>query len=74
VNRWRSERVKLDKDQIIGFLKDKGEDQKAKDADQELPKKVDTDKQEDKNLLEKLGIDPMELAKNFMGDKGIPGL
>ena len=66
--------MKLDKEQIIGFLKDKGEDQKAKDADHELPQKVDTDKQEDKNLLEKLGIDPMELAKNFMSDKGIPGL
>lgn len=65
--------MKLDKDQIVGFLKDKGEGQKAKDADKELPQKVDTDKQEDKNLLEKLGIDPMELGKKFMGDKGIPG-
>lgn len=65
--------MKLDKEQIVGFLKDKGEDQKAKDADKELPKNVDTEKQEDKNLLEKLGIDPMELGKKFMGDKGIPG-
>lgn len=65
--------MKLDKDQIVGFLQDKGESQKAKDADEELPQKVDTDKKEDADLLEKLGIDPMELAKKFMKDKGIPG-
>lgn len=66
--------MQLDKQQILGFLEDKGEDQKAKQADEELPQKVDTDKQEDANLLQKLGIDPMELAKNFLGGQGIPGL
>ena len=66
--------MRIDKDQIIGVLKDQGEDKKAKDADRELPQKVDTEKQEDANLLQKLGIDPMELAKQFMGGKGIPGL
>jgi hypothetical protein len=70
----KERRVNIDKEQIVGFLKDKGEDQKAKDADQELPQKVDTERQEDANLLEKLGIDPMALAKQFMGGKGVPGL
>lgn len=66
--------MNIDKDQIVSFLKDKGEDQKAKDADKELPQKVDPDKKEDANLLEKFGIDPKEMAQKFMGDKGIPGL
>jgi hypothetical protein len=66
--------MKLDKQQIMGFLQDKGEDQKAQQADRELPQQVDTEKPEHANLLQKLGIDPMALAKPFMKDKGIPGL
>lgn len=66
--------MKLDKQQILSYLRDNGEDQKAKDADNELPQQVDTDDPQHTNLLQKLGIDPMDLAKKFMGGKGIPGL
>lgn len=66
--------MKIDKQQIMSYLQDNGEDQKAKDAEKELPQQVDTDDPQDKSLLQKLGIDPMDLAKNFMGGKGIPGL
>jgi hypothetical protein len=66
--------VQLDKQQIISFLKDRGDDQKARRADDELPQKVDTDKPEHQNLLQRIGIDPMELAKQFLGGRGIPGL
>jgi hypothetical protein len=66
--------MQLDKQQIISYLKDRGDDQKASRADDELPQKVDTDKQEHQNLLQQLGIDPMQLAKQFLGGKGIPGL
>jgi hypothetical protein len=66
--------MKLDKQQILSYLQDNGEDQKAKDADKELPQQVDTDDPQHQNLLQKLGIDPMALAKKFLGGKGIPGL
>lgn len=66
--------MKLDKQQILSYLQDNGEDQKTKDADKELPQQVDTDDPQHTNLLQKLGIDPMDLAKKFMGGKGIPGL
>ena len=66
--------MQIDKQQIMAFLRDKGDAQKTDQAEKELPEKVDTDKPEDASLLEKLGIDPMELAKHFMGGKGIPGL
>lgn len=66
--------MKLDKQQILSYLQDNGEDQKAKDADQELPQQVDTDDPQHQNLLQKFGIDPMDLVKKFMGGKGIPGL
>jgi hypothetical protein len=66
--------MQIDKQQIIWLLQDRGDEGKAKQADEELPQQVDTDKQEHQNILQKLGIDPMALAKQFMGGKGIPGL
>jgi hypothetical protein len=66
--------MKLDKRQILEFLQDQGEQGKARQAEEELPNQVDTEKPEHANLLEKLGIDPMALVKQFMGGKGIPGL
>jgi hypothetical protein len=66
--------MKIDKQQVIEFLRDRGERQKAKDADRELPQKVDPTNEEDANLLQKLGVDPTALVKSFLGGKGIPGL
>lgn len=66
--------MKIDKDQIINMLRDRGDEQEASQAEQELPNQVDTDDAEHQNLLERLGIDPMELAQRFLGGKGIPGL
>jgi hypothetical protein len=59
--------MQIDKDQILQLLRSQGDDAKAQQADQELPGKVDTDK--DAGLLSKFGIDPMELIKKFGGDK-----
>ncbi|MFA9446591.1 hypothetical protein [Egicoccus sp. AB-alg6-2] len=66
--------MNIDKDQILGMLRDRGEQDKAQQADQELPQQVDTDDPEHRNILQKFGIDPMALAKQFLGGKGIPGL
>lgn len=59
--------MNIDKDQILKLLRSQGDDAKAQQADQELPDKVDTDK--DAGLLAKFGIDPMELIKKFGGGK-----
>ncbi len=59
--------MNIDKDQILQMLRSQGDDSKAQQADQELPDKVDTDK--DAGLLSKFGIDPMELVKKFGGGK-----
>jgi hypothetical protein len=58
--------VEIPKDKIIDFLRQRGEDQKADQADQELPDTVDTDQHRD--LLDRLGIDPSELLGGI-GDK-----
>jgi hypothetical protein len=66
--------MQLDKQQIMQFLRNRGEDQKANQADEQLPQKVDTDNSQHQSILQQLGINPMDLAKQFMGGKGIPGL
>lgn len=63
--------MQIDKAQIIEFLKSRGEQDKASQADADLPEKVDTDR--DSNLLQKYGIDPKELLGKF-GGGGLGGL
>jgi hypothetical protein len=63
--------MNIDKDQILQLLRSQGDDQKAAQADQELPGQVDTDR--DAGLLSKFGLDPMELVKK-LGGGGLGGL
>ncbi len=62
--------MQIDKQQIIDFLKQQGDQGKAQQAEQDLPQQVDTDKQEDQNLLERFGINPMDLVKRFTSGGG----
>lgn len=62
--------MQIDKQQIIDFLKQQGDQGKAQQAEQDLPQQVDTDKQEDQNLLERFGINPMDLVKQFTSGGG----
>ena len=65
--------MQIDKAQILEFLRSQGDEQKAQQADQELPGQVDTDQHA--GLLEKLGISPMDLiAKLGGGGGGLGGL
>jgi hypothetical protein len=61
--------MQIDKQQIIEFLKSRGEQDKADQAQSELPDQVDTDQHSD--LLAKLGINPAELLGGAGG--GIAG-
>ena len=63
--------MNIDKDQILQLLRSQGDDDKAQQADQELPGQVDTDR--DAGLLAKFGLDPMELIKK-LGGGGLGGL
>ncbi|MCF6744435.1 hypothetical protein E9529_09120 [Blastococcus sp. KM273128] len=64
--------MNIDKDQILQLLRSQGEDGKAQQADQELPGQVDTER--DAGLLQKFGIDPMDLVKKLGGGGGLGGL
>jgi hypothetical protein len=61
--------VNIDKSQIIEMLKSRGEDDKARKAESELPDKVDTDQH--KGLLDSLGLDIGDLTKSLPGLGGL---
>jgi hypothetical protein len=60
--------MNIDKDQIVQFLRDKGQSDKAEQASSELPDKVDTDQHA--GLLSKFGIDPTDLLSTLGGKLG----
>jgi hypothetical protein len=57
--------VEIPKDQILQFLRDRGDTDRAAQAEQELPDLVDTEQHSD--LLSRFGIDPQELISRFGG-------
>jgi hypothetical protein len=63
--------MEIPKDQILQFLRSRGEDQKADQAQGELPDRVDPEQHAD--LLQRLGIDPQELLGSLGGAGGIAG-
>jgi hypothetical protein len=62
--------LQLDKNMILDLLRERGQQDQATQADQELPDQVDTDQHA--NLLQKFGLDPQELIQKFMGGGGLP--
>jgi predicted PhzF superfamily epimerase YddE/YHI9 len=64
--------MQIDKNQILDFLREQGKQDKAGQAEQQLPDRVDTDQHAD--LLQRFGIDPQDLLQKFMGRGGIPSL
>jgi len=57
--------MNIDKAQILDLLRQRGDDQKAEEADRELPDQVDTDR--DGGLLDKFGLNIGDLLKQFGG-------
>ena len=57
--------MQIPKEQILELLRSRGQDDKASQAEGELPEQVDTEQHAD--LLEKLGIDPGDLAGSLGG-------
>jgi len=64
--------MQVDKETILEFLRERGQDDQAQQAKGELPEQVDTDR--DAALLEKYGIDPQALLAKVGGTGGLPGL
>ena len=57
--------MQIPKEQILEFLRSRGDNDKASQAEGELPDQVDTDQHA--GLLEKYGIDPQDLMSKLGG-------
>jgi hypothetical protein len=67
--------MQIPKEQILELLRSQGKDDKAGEADAQLPDKVDTE--EHAGLLEKFGLDPADVLSKLGGGGlggNIPGL
>ena len=60
--------MQIPKDQILELLRSRGDNEKASQAEGELPDQVDTEK--DAGLLQKLGIDPGDILGALGGGAG----
>lgn len=60
--------MQFDKSQILDLLRKQGDDDKAQQADQELPSTVDTE--EHGGILSKLGLEPADLIAKLAGGGG----
>ena len=58
--------MQFDKSTIIEFLQNNGQSDKAQQAQQQLPDKVDD--QQHAGQLQSLGINPQDLVKKLGGD------
>jgi hypothetical protein len=64
--------MQIDKGTILDLLRERGQQDQASQAEQDLPDQVDTDR--DAGLLQRFGLDPQELLQRFMGGGGMPKL
>ncbi len=64
--------MQLDKNMVLDLLRERGQQDQADQADQQLPDQVDTDQHA--GLLQQFGLDPQELIQKFMGGGGLPKL
>jgi hypothetical protein len=65
-------KMEIPKDKILELLRQRGDSDKAEQADRELPDNVDPER--DKGILDRLGIDPQDLLGNLGGLGGKLGL
>ena len=60
--------MEIPKEKILDLLRQRGDNDKAERADQELPDRVDPER--DRGILDQLGIDPQDLLGNLPGGWG----
>jgi hypothetical protein len=61
--------MELDKDTVVKFIREQLGGEKAGQAENELPDKVDTER--DAGLLQKFGVDPKDLLGKLGGLGGL---
>ena len=62
--------MEIPKEKILEFLRERGDDDKAAQADRELPEQVDAEEHGD-DLLAKYGVRPEEILGKIGGLEGV---
>jgi hypothetical protein len=57
--------MEFDKNTVVNFLREQGRNDEADRAQQQLPDKVDHER--DKGMLDRLGVDPQQLISKAAG-------
>ena len=57
--------MQIDKQMVLDLLRERGQQDQAGQAEQELPDQVDTEQHA--SLLQKFGLDPQELIQKLAG-------
>jgi hypothetical protein len=55
--------MKVDKQQVVELIRERGDEEKAQQAAQELPEEVDHEEHAD--LLARFGVDPQDVLKKM---------
>ena len=61
--------MEIPKEQVLSLLRDRGQQDQAEQADQQLPDQVDPEQHAD--VLSRLGIDPQDLLGGLGGKLGL---
>ena len=65
--------MEIDKESVLKLIRERGDEEQANQAENELPDRVDTDR--DAGLLQRFGVDPQDLTGGILGGgDDLPGI
>jgi hypothetical protein len=65
--------VEIDKKSVLKLIRERGDEEQAKQAETELPNQIDTDR--DAGFLQRFGVDPQDLTGGILGrGDDLPGI
>jgi hypothetical protein len=65
--------VEIDKESVLKLIRERGDEEQANQAENELPDRIDTDR--DAGLLQRFGVDPQDLTGGLLGrGDDLPGI
>jgi hypothetical protein len=65
--------VEIDKESVLKLIRERGDEEQANQAENELPDRIDTDR--DAGLLQRFGVDPQDLTGGILGrGDDLPGI
>ena len=57
--------MEIDKESVLKLIRERGDEEQANQAENELPDRIDTDR--DAGLLQRFGVDPQDLTGGILG-------